>query len=109
MKQIGRHKSKGASTSRLPTSVPTYKINFHIDSLAHPQADTSPAKTQQRYVANTSGALPPALQNFDAISEALPDGPSLPFQDTTTGTEEAPDTIPAYETTAPCDEKGAKK
>ncbi|KAJ7290759.1 hypothetical protein C8J57DRAFT_1612009 [Mycena rebaudengoi] len=109
MKQIGRHKGKGASTSRLPTSVPTYKINFHIDSLAHPQADTSPAKTQQRYVANTSGALPPALQNFDAISEALPDGPSLPFQDTTTGTEEAPDTIPAYETTAPCDEKGAKK
>ncbi|KAJ7127718.1 hypothetical protein C8R44DRAFT_873525 [Mycena epipterygia] len=96
MKRVGvrlreRRTDQDASTARLATSVPTYKVTFHTDA--------TPSKPEERYVANTKGGVP--QPRFSDLPEDMP----LPFVDATT---EAPDLVPAYETTTPCDDKGAK-
>ncbi|KAJ7683790.1 hypothetical protein B0H17DRAFT_1204924 [Mycena rosella] len=84
---------------RLATSVPSYKISYHTDTTAR--------KTEEHYMANTNTTRSvPQGDIFDVPMEVAPEGPALPFLD---ATEEAPGAVPAYETTKPCDEKGAKK
>ncbi|KAJ7126016.1 hypothetical protein C8R44DRAFT_874401 [Mycena epipterygia] len=78
--------------------MPTYKITFHTDT----RAPTS----EEHYVAS---ATRPRRGRADFDVDVPPDidmGPPLPFLD---ATEEAPDVIPAYATTTPCDEKGDEK
>ncbi|KAJ7101149.1 hypothetical protein C8R44DRAFT_888107 [Mycena epipterygia] len=78
--------------------MPTYKITFHTDT----RAPTS----EEHYVASATG---PQCGRADFDVDVPPDidmGPPLPFLD---ATEEAPDVIPVYATTTPCDEKGDEK
>ncbi|KAJ7216991.1 hypothetical protein GGX14DRAFT_561505 [Mycena pura] len=99
MRRTGRKNAPktDASTSYLATSQPTYEITYHIGTTA--------PRTEQRYVATG----PPQVQaaNFDTAPTPFAKDESLPFPDVTAAAEEAGAT-PAYETTAPCDEKGAK-
>ncbi|KAJ7669678.1 hypothetical protein B0H17DRAFT_1209639 [Mycena rosella] len=94
MKRVGHKKHQNVtrntqpSTSLLATSVPMYTITYHTDSSA-PQ-------TEERYLASATVVRPAILD----------DPPNLPFLD---APEEVPGAVPAYETTTPCDEKGAKK
>ncbi|KAJ7101819.1 hypothetical protein C8R43DRAFT_963921 [Mycena crocata] len=91
------------STSLLATSVPTTKINFHTDA--------SPHKGEQRYIGNTTNRATKALPQliFDNNPASTPDDSPLPFLGTTSVFDDPPGPLPAYETTAPCDEKGGKK
>ncbi|KAJ7450922.1 hypothetical protein B0H11DRAFT_2246504 [Mycena galericulata] len=91
-------------TSCLATSVPTYKVTFHTNGSA--------PKTEEHYVDPASGSRNNAVPldtppvDHEMSVDVPPDGPSLPFLDTS---EEASAAIPAYETTTPCDEKGETK
>ncbi|KAJ7656615.1 hypothetical protein B0H17DRAFT_1213768 [Mycena rosella] len=105
MKQLGRRRvertniNQPTTPTRLATSVPSYKISYHTDTTAR--------KTEEHYVANaTTTRSVPQGDIFDVPMEVAPEGPALPFLDVT---EEAPGVVPAYETTKPCDEKGARK
>ncbi|KAJ7771912.1 hypothetical protein B0H14DRAFT_3509043 [Mycena olivaceomarginata] len=85
-----------ASTSMLATNLPTYKITYHtgqplppVASAADlPPTDSSVPQSEERYLANVTVARPRQCRPC---------------------TREEPGAVPAYETTAPCDEKGAKK
>ncbi|KAJ7685975.1 hypothetical protein B0H17DRAFT_1204526 [Mycena rosella] len=90
------------STACPATIVPTYKVTYHTNG--------SLRKHEKCYVPdmNKMGSVPP-LPGFDVLAEMPPNrasGESLPFLDVA---EEAAGTVPTYETTAPCDEKGVKK
>ncbi|KAJ7168289.1 hypothetical protein C8R43DRAFT_1121455 [Mycena crocata] len=88
------------STSLLATSVPTYKVTFHTNNAA-PQSE-------ERYVSHASGpAAPPGLASAPEC-ELVPSDPPLPFLDANTEAEDAAAAVPAYGTTAPCDQKGSK-
>ncbi|KAF7363103.1 CxC2 domain-containing protein [Mycena venus] len=98
MKRTGSKKKTDCSKSLLATGVPTYKITYHTDV---------GTKSEERYVENADGPGPPP-NIFETPLEMSAEDPSLPFADATAAAEEAPGAVPAYETTVPCDEKGAK-
>ncbi|KAJ7703948.1 hypothetical protein B0H17DRAFT_1126981 [Mycena rosella] len=84
--------------------MPTYTITYHTGE-AFPlaasaadltQTDSSAPQTEECYLASAT-VIRPAI---------LDDPPDLPFLD---APEEVPGAVPVYETTTPCDEKGAKK
>ncbi|KAJ7782184.1 hypothetical protein B0H14DRAFT_3507241 [Mycena olivaceomarginata] len=103
-----------ASTSMLATNLPTYKITYHtgqplppVASAADlPPTDSSVPQSEERYLANTTVARPASSVDPAPEVDMIEGGASLPFPD---AHEEEPGAVPAYETTAPCDEKGAKK
>ncbi|KAJ7732900.1 hypothetical protein DFH07DRAFT_968174 [Mycena maculata] len=106
MKQVGVRRrdcktDKEPSTARLATNVPTYEVTFHTGASA--------PRTEGHYVTNTAGCVAqPTIFDLPANMppDVPPDGQSLPFF--FDATEEGPGAIPTYETTTPCDEKGAK-
>ncbi|KAJ6613702.1 hypothetical protein B0H10DRAFT_2222055 [Mycena sp. CBHHK59/15] len=130
MRHVGplRKTHQNPSTSLLATSIPTTKINFHIDAtppqsehryvgnakgraterLPKPIFDKPP---EHRYVGNAKGRATERLPKpiFDKPPDAAPDDQSLPCFDTSTVFEDAPGAIPAYEITVACDEKGESK
>ncbi|KAJ7704770.1 hypothetical protein B0H17DRAFT_1126421 [Mycena rosella] len=85
------------SSSLLPTNVPTFTVTYHTDSPA--------PKCQERYRPNTQNTTVARPAFFDN-STAIDDEPTLPCP---VATADAPSAMPAYETTTPCNEKGAKK
>ncbi|KAJ7838954.1 hypothetical protein B0H13DRAFT_2102522 [Mycena leptocephala] len=98
MKSTYRKNTKNASTSLLATSVPTYKVRFHTDASA--------PKSEERYIGNMRGCLPPAAPvPLGMSTDGDGDSPSLPFPDA--AEEEPAGAVPSYETTVPCDETGA--
>jgi hypothetical protein len=102
-----------ASTSMLATNLPTYKITYHtgqplppVASAADlPPTDSSVPQSEERYLANATVARPAIVDPAPEV-DMIEGRASLPFPD---AHEEEPGAVPAYETTAPCDEKGAKK
>ncbi|KAJ7837757.1 hypothetical protein B0H14DRAFT_3459895 [Mycena olivaceomarginata] len=102
-----------ASTSMLATNLPTYKITYHtgqplppVASAADlPPTDSSVPQSEECYLANATVVRPAHVDPAPEV-DMIEGGASLPFPD---AHEEEPGAVPAYETTAPCDEKGAKK
>ncbi|KAJ6632041.1 hypothetical protein B0H10DRAFT_1937760 [Mycena sp. CBHHK59/15] len=105
MRRVGplRKTHQNPSTSLLATSIPTTKINFHIDA--------TPPQSEDRYVGNAKGCATERLPKpiFDKPPDTAPDDQSLPCFDTSTIFEDAPGAVPAYKITAACDEKGESK
>jgi hypothetical protein len=83
-----------------------WPCHWHPDTQTHAHTDTSAPKAEEHYVVDMRGHLPPIV---DTVLDVLQDITSLPFPDENTAAEEALGTIPAYETTVPCDEQSAKK
>lgn len=99
------------TTLLLATSVPSTTINYHtgecqaaaVNDVDLPQTDTAVPESEQRYLGNAKTvAKPTALEVPDMD---MPEA-SLPFQEVPL---EEVGAFPAYATTAPCNEKGAKK
>lgn len=111
--QNASRRNATASTSMLATNLPTYKITYHTGEplpLVASAADLLPTdssapQSEERYLANATVARPASLDPAPDV-DMIEGGASLPFPD---AHEEEPGAVPAYETTAPCDEKGAKK
>ncbi|KAJ7632060.1 hypothetical protein B0H17DRAFT_1217613 [Mycena rosella] len=99
MKRIGnRKKAMNTSILLLASSVPQYTVSYHTGTTA--------ARSEKWYVPEVTVPRPAVFHSTLDIDMPPTEEPALPFHD---ATGESPDVIPAYETTKPCNEKGATK
>ncbi|KAJ7604351.1 hypothetical protein DFH06DRAFT_1349486 [Mycena polygramma] len=104
MKRVGKLRNtdvRQASTSMLPTNVPTAKVTYHIDA--------TPPKTVRRYVGTVERDTVPAL-SFDGPPDSTPDNPDeSPMHIFGSVSDATGGSVPAYETTSPsCPEEKKK-
>ncbi|KAJ7076150.1 hypothetical protein B0H15DRAFT_864492 [Mycena belliarum] len=97
--QNAKHRNATASSSVHPPSVPSYTITYHTDSAVH--------QSEERYLPSATVARSDNLEpaNVDPVPAWECEDP-LPFLG---GHSDEPGSVPSYEATLPCDEKGAKK